>query len=379
MAETLSQDSDLLARPSYLPRVTRHDGRAIEEALAGPSLFDVGVKLDGAVVEATYAVEDSPLLKRLRESRVPQLIDPQTLRFTGERFLTVAQFDRVPYRPAAPIAADSFTQAEAEALARGVLLFEQEPGASWYLAAALPYYDEHQQSWLAHNDRLLTASCAANGGADLDRRPLIAQVTAGRRLLARPELIVNRLLDHPVSAVYVQPLTLDPVKDSVEKLVEYVHFLRAIRDAGLPVIASRVGAFGLVLGALGIQAFDSGLAQAEASNLASLNRAPSKRELEGNGKGGGPDRRIYLEQLKTSSRVVTRQPFWRIGRCGPVSPAHSAVVSIVASRTSPGAVASITSGCETTRSTCSGDAQPKACASISCTSSYAARARLGLW
>lgn len=43
MADTLSQDSDLLARPSYLPRVTRHDGRAIEEALAGPSLFDVGV------------------------------------------------------------------------------------------------------------------------------------------------------------------------------------------------------------------------------------------------------------------------------------------------------------------------------------------------
>lgn len=65
--------------------------------------------------------------------------------FTGERFPTVAQFDRVPYRPAAPIAADSFTQAEAEALARGALLFEQEAGASWYLAAALPYYDEHQQ------------------------------------------------------------------------------------------------------------------------------------------------------------------------------------------------------------------------------------------
>jgi hypothetical protein len=300
MAETLTQDSDLLAQPSYLPRVTRRDGRAIEEALAGPTLFDVGVKLNGAVVEATYAAEDSPLLKRLRESGVPQLIDPQTLRFTGERFLSVAQFERLPYRPEVPIVADSLTQADAEALARQVLLFEQQAGASWYLAAALPYYDQDQQRWLAHNDRLLAASCAANGGADLDRRPLIAQVAPGRRLLERPEHIVNRLLDHPVSAVYVQPLTLDPVKDSVEKLVQYVHFLRAIHDAGLPVIASRVGAFGLVLGALGIQAFDSGLGQAEACNLASLNRPPTSRELGGNGKSGGPGRRIYLEQLKTT-------------------------------------------------------------------------------
>lgn len=56
MAETLSRALDpLFARPTYVPRVTRRDGRAIEEALAGPTLFDSGVKLDAAVVEATYA------------------------------------------------------------------------------------------------------------------------------------------------------------------------------------------------------------------------------------------------------------------------------------------------------------------------------------
>jgi hypothetical protein len=67
------------------------------------------------VVEATYAVEDSPLLKHLRESGVSQLVDPQTLRFTGERFLTVAQFERLPYRPATPITADSFAPSNADA------------------------------------------------------------------------------------------------------------------------------------------------------------------------------------------------------------------------------------------------------------------------
>lgn len=180
------------------------------------------------------------------------------------------------------------------------MLFEQEVGASWYVTAALPCYDQDLQSWLRHNDRLLAASCAANGSADLDRRPLIAQVAPGRRLLAQPELVLNRLLDYPVSAVYVQPLTLDPVKDSVEKLVQYVHFLRAIGEAGLPVIAGRVGAFGLILNALDVPAFDSGLAQAEACNLAALNRAPSKRELDGSGKTGGAGRRMYLQQLKTT-------------------------------------------------------------------------------
>lgn len=130
MPETLSQSLHPITRPTYLPRATKRDHRAIEDALAGATLFDAGVKIDAAVVEATYAVEDSPLLKRLRESGVPQLVDPQTLRFTGERFLTVAQFGQVPYRPEKPITAHAFTPADANDLARQVLRFEQGVGAS---------------------------------------------------------------------------------------------------------------------------------------------------------------------------------------------------------------------------------------------------------
>ena len=78
MSETLQQPPAFLTQPTYLPRVTRHDGRAIEEALAGPTLFDRGVKLSAVVVDATYAAEDQPLPKRLREEGVPQLIEPQT-------------------------------------------------------------------------------------------------------------------------------------------------------------------------------------------------------------------------------------------------------------------------------------------------------------
>jgi hypothetical protein len=42
-------------RPAFFPRVTTRDGRAIEEAMAGDSLLGEGARLDGAVIEASYA------------------------------------------------------------------------------------------------------------------------------------------------------------------------------------------------------------------------------------------------------------------------------------------------------------------------------------
>lgn len=172
------------------------------------------------------------------------------------------------------------------------------------LPAAIPYYDPDFLKWVAHNDRLLEESCAANGGTEIDRRPLIATVLPGRQVLMKPEFVINRLLDYPIAGAYVQPLLLDPVRDSHEKLRLYVDFLLAIAGEGIPVMASRVGAFGIVLQALGINAFDSGLAQAEASNLAQLNRPLTEKgkERRREGKGGGPDKRVYLEALMTTMK-----------------------------------------------------------------------------
>ncbi len=296
--------SDLFPAPAYLPRVGRHDGRAIEEALAGATLFDPGVRLDAAVIEATYATEDTPLLKRLRESGIPQLIDPQTLRFIGERYLTVSQFERLPYRPSAPITAETFTAAQAQTLAHGVMSFQQQAGASFYLAAGLPYADDGFAHWVAHNDALISASCAANGGSEHDRLPIFALVAPGRHALAHPEAIMNRLADYPIDGVYVHPLRLNPVKDSVEKLIQYTKLLLGLREMGLHVIAARCGAFGLVLGALGVSAFDSGLCQAEACDVAAQNRAPTEREMNKQSATAGPGRRIYLEALKTTVKAA---------------------------------------------------------------------------
>lgn len=301
MSDKLTNSPQFLDESTFLVRISQHDGRVIEEALAGPTLFDRGVRLSGGVVEATYAATEPPLLKRLREDGVPYILDPQTARFVGERFLDVEHFERVPYRPDAPVTADGLTPSGAEELAKAVMRFEQEAGASCYLAAGVPYADGDLDSWIRHNDRLLSASCAANGTGETERRPLIAQVLPGRKALASPNLIVNRLVDHPVDAVYVQPLRLNPARDSLEKLATYVEFLLALKAAGLSVIAGRVGAFGLVLQALGIQRFDSGLCQAEAFDLASLNRPLTEREHQRRSEGGGGgDRRVYIEQLKTT-------------------------------------------------------------------------------
>lgn len=158
-----------------------------------------GVRLRAAVVEASYAAADPPLIKRLREDGVTRLVEPQTQRFTTRRFLEVEQLSSLPYAPDEPISAENFDADAAKSIALGALRFEQEQRCEYYLSTAVPYYDRDFQKWVAHNDRLLDEACSANGGAEIDRRPLIAQVFPGRGALKQPEFVINRLLDYPIA------------------------------------------------------------------------------------------------------------------------------------------------------------------------------------
>lgn len=290
-----------LGQPGYLARITRRDGPAIEQAMAGATLLDDGARLDGAVIEAAYAFDRPPLLKRLRDDRVCRMIEPQSLRFTGQRYLETAALARLPYAPKRPITVEEFDQAAARELAFGAMLYAQDRGTDLFLTPALPLLDRNLDQWLDHNELILSSSCALNGGSDIDRKPLVAQVAPGAKALAQPELLINRLLDHPIDAVYVQALRLNPVADSLEKLARFAQFVAVIRAAGFPVVVGRVGAFGLVLQALGVPVFDSGLGLAEAHDLASLNRRLTERERERRAeKSGGPPGRVYLQPVKTT-------------------------------------------------------------------------------
>lgn len=288
---------------AYLPRVTTRDHRAIEDALADGTLLTASPDLKGVVIEAAYAAGDPPLLKRLREDGISRIVDPQSLRLTGSRFLEVDALASLPYAPERPILAADLSKSRARDFTRTALEFEQRVGCDLYVAPEVPLYDGDLDGWLAANDRILDAACSANGGVHLDRKPLLALVAPGSKAMARPDDVVRHLLDFPIDGVYLQPLRLDPVRDSLEKLARFVQFARAIQGLGLPVIVGRVGAFGTVLQALGVTAFDSGLGQAEAHDLATLNRPMTERERERRDQGesgGGPARRVYLEALKTT-------------------------------------------------------------------------------
>jgi hypothetical protein len=287
----------VIERPAWIPRVSVYDGRAIEQAMAG-SLLNPGVELAGALVEATFALAQPPLLKRLQEAAVPRLVDPQTLRFADEGFLAIERLSKLPYAPKEPLAPSLSPQNVRDVVA-GALRFEQEHGSTAFVVPAAPLFDTGFEQWLELTLRLHRLAAESNGTGELERRPLIALIAPGQKALREPDRVFGPLADLPIDAAYIQPLRLNPVRDSVEKLVQYTRFCQAASDLGLSVFAGRVGAFGLIPQALGVvSCFDSGLGEAESFNLKALNRA---RSSKGSGRGGaGRDRRLYLEAVKTT-------------------------------------------------------------------------------
>ncbi len=87
--------------PSFWPRLTAYDGRAVEHALAPPTLFSPGLRLAGAVAEAPFVNSSPPLLELLLEVQSPFVVDPVSLRFTSEAFRDIKAVAGLPYAPTA--------------------------------------------------------------------------------------------------------------------------------------------------------------------------------------------------------------------------------------------------------------------------------------
>jgi hypothetical protein len=118
---------DLLASPRYLPRLTENDTKPIQRALAGATLFDDGVSLDGVVVEAAYAVAEPEVLDHLREQRVPVLIDPQSLRLSTPAYMSNTRLGSLPYLPSAPLTPSS-SASDRDHFVADALRFQQKVG-----------------------------------------------------------------------------------------------------------------------------------------------------------------------------------------------------------------------------------------------------------
>jgi hypothetical protein len=202
------------------------------------------------------------------------------------------------------------------------LKFQAELGVSHYLVPALPY-ERPTPARLNTHRAIHELAISLIGTNDVPRRPVVAMAVPGSMTIRSPFAVFSLLSDRPFDGVYVQPMRLDPKEDSVEGLVRYLRFLEIGQQEGLRIMAGRVGVFGLLLSALGIDAFDSGLGDHEAFDLRSLTRP--QRE-GGKGRGGQKDRRIYLPRLLTTlpesrarvvlgSKAVRAQFACEIGGC----------------------------------------------------------------
>lgn len=275
---------------SFVPHVSVHEGRGLEQLLAEHRSAPLG----GAVIEAAYAATDPPLLPRLRGLRIPYAIDPQSIRFSSPRYLSIHALAELPYAPARPLPHHTRSTA-IDAMVRMALQFQATHEADFYLTPTLPMHRPTLSAVQAHHQIHTVASDAV--GTEVPAKPLLAAVAPTLMVMRSPYAVYERLLDRAYDGIYVQPIRLNPKHDSVEWLVSYADFLLQAHDYKLPVVAARAGAFGLVLTAVGVDVFDAGLGERESFNLAALNRPPPQRVLE---QSGGPRRRSYSRDLLTS-------------------------------------------------------------------------------
>jgi hypothetical protein len=282
----------MFAKLGFWPRVSTYEGREIERALAGPNLLDAGIDLGGAVVEASYAAMKPSVLGRLQETDTAYAIDPQSLRFVTDSYQDVATLRKLPYAPSAPLRPGG----SVEQFVVDALKFQDEARASAYVVPGTPIYGA-RDGWQELNAAVHWIAASKNG-RDVANRPLVAYIAPDALALRNPTEILRPLSDLPLEALYFQPLRFHPTRESVERLVAYCRFVISAKELGFDVICGRVGALGLLLQTLGITAFDSGLGEAESFNLSQLNRRPKKKKV--GDKGGGRNRRVYLEAVKTT-------------------------------------------------------------------------------
>lgn len=275
---------------SFVPHVSVHEGRGLEQLLAEHRSAPLG----GAIIEATYAAADPPLLPRLRGLRIPYGIDPQSIRFESPRYLGIQALAGLPYAPARPLLRHTRSK-PIDAMVRTALQFQARHEVDVYLTPTLPMHRPTLPAVQAHHQIHKVASDTV--GTEVPAKALIAAVAPTLAVMRSPFSVYEALLDRAYDGIYVQPIRLNPKHDSVEWLVWYANFLLQAHDYKLPVIAARAGAFGLLLTAVGVDLFDAGLGERESFDLAALNRPPRERDRE---QRGGPRRRTYSRELLTS-------------------------------------------------------------------------------
>jgi hypothetical protein len=280
----------------FVPRIGRENHRALDRALAPPSLFgDEPSEIPWIIVDGAWIKPDTPLLAQLHNLGVRVLVDSQSWRFADERTWDVAKYARLRHRPRAPLSIDDI-----DAMAAFV-----EADLDWQLALGadalllpglMPEKDDDSGVRGLTLATEVAMTCSQTKG-----KPIIGYLGAHSRSID----LVAAMPDDPViamlSAVYVQISPVNPMTDPVSRLIDIIEAVLSIERNGTPVIAGHLGALGGVLRSLGASAADAGLGTGETFDAKRLLRS---RVSKNDGSGGGPHgaRRYVMQIMRSLSR-----------------------------------------------------------------------------
>lgn len=275
------------------PRIGRHNYKALERAISQPSLFgDEPSDIPWVIVDGTWATPDSPLLGRLRSVGVHVIVDTQAWRFCDARTWEVGKFGTQRHKPDAPLTLDSvdafvdFVKAD--------IAWQLMLGAdAVFLPGMMPKKDSD-----AGTRGLSVAADVALTSDIAPGIPIVGFLGAHSQSLDEVRAFAAEPTISLLSGVYVQVSPIDPMTDSVSKLIDVAQVMLRFEDAGVPVVAGHLGAFGGVLRSLGVAAADAGLGSGETFDANRLVGLP--KHGEGKPTGGGTSARRYVSQLLRS-------------------------------------------------------------------------------
>jgi len=277
----------------FVPRIGRHNHRALDRALAPPGLFgDEPSDIPWVIIDGAWAKPDTPLLSQLRDLGVRILVDSQTWRLGDERTWEVAKYAALDHRPERPL-----TLSDVDALVafiKAELEWQLTLGADALLLPGLmPKKDDDAGS----RSLTLAAEVAMTNDVTIGK-PIVGFFGGHSQSLDLINSMVGDSMIQLLSAVYVQVSPVNPMTDSVSKLIDVVEAVLRFERDGIPVVSGHLGALGGVLRSLGVSATDAGLGSGETFNAKRLLSRPVRKDNDS--RGGPSGTRRYVMQLLRS-------------------------------------------------------------------------------
>lgn len=274
----------------FIPRIHRGNHKAVDRAIAHPSIYAGPLELPWVVAEAPWVCADPPLMRQLRDRGVKVVVDTQAWRYREIETFKTDKYRAVPYAPPDPLQSIS----DIEKYLPRDLAFQAAKGADVYLVPGfVPRSAGDDVTGLA----LHAARLAVRVTERMPPKPIVAFVGVRTRSLDAGYRLLEALPAF-VQGVYIQFTPVDPMRDPPAKIVAVTKLMLAFRAAGFDVVGGRLGAMGNIVRSLGVAAADAGLGDGEA-----FDRASKLRPGGGSARGSSQrpsGARIYLSQIGRS-------------------------------------------------------------------------------